>query len=234
MTELQPRNLILTGGIQHDFAAAAIALSGCLEQVGLGSEISEDLDANWQRIAAGEFELVTIYALRWRMTQREKYAPQRARWAYEIPAMGRTALHDHVQRGGGLLGLHTAALCFDTWDEWPQLLGAGWRWDASHHPDVGPMRVTITSAAHPITMGITPFDTVDETYHALDVRTAAPALLSSMDQPLLWAHEIGMGRVVYDALGHDAAALTQQDHARVLRRCAAWLLRQPDPLVASL
>ena len=234
MTVASARNLILTGGIQHDFAAAAIALARCLEPAGVTSTISEDFDGYWQRIAAGEFELVTIYALRWRMTQRAKYAPHRARWAYELPDLGRNALVTHVQRGGGLLGLHTAALCFDTWDAWPQLLGAGWQWDASHHPDVGPMQVESTAATHPITMGIKPFATVDETYHQLDVRTAAPALLSSMNQPLLWAHEFGAGRVVYDALGHDAAAVTQQEHARVLRRCAAWLLRQPDQLVGAL
>ena len=234
MNAPRARNLILTGGIQHDFAPAAGALAHCLEAASVESAITLDIDTAWPRIAAGEFELVTIYALRWRMTQNEKYAPHRRRWAYEIPDGGRAALISHVRRGGGLLGLHTAALCFDTWQEWPALLGAAWQWGTSHHPALAPMHVGVTATSHPITAGCAGFDTVDETYHALDVRTTAPALLESMRQPLLWAHEVQSGRVVYDALGHDAVAIANAGHARVLRRAAAWLLKRPDDVTVAL
>lgn len=234
MNTPRARNLILTGGIQHDFHNSSAGLARCLEVANVASTITEDLDASWSRIANGEFELVTVHALRWRMIQREKYAPDRARWAYEIPQAGRTALLSHVQHGGGLLGLHTAALCFDSWSDWPSLLGAVWNWDESHHPEFGPMHVSIADAPHPITRGINSFDTMDEAYHQLDVHASTPPLLRSMNQPLLWAHEQGRGRVVCDALGHDAAAIEHAVHARILRRCAAWLLHRSDDGIAAL
>ena len=238
MSRPRARNLILSGGIQHDFPPAARALANCLNAADIQSTISEDLDSTWAGIASGSWDLVTLHALRWRMTQHEKYAPHRDRWAYEIPQVGRAALWSHVQRGGGLLGLHTAALCFDTWDQWGELLGVSWRWGESFHPELGVIHVAPTSTAHPVTEGIAAFDTVDEVYHALNVHTAAPTLLTSMDQPLFWAYAHapthGLGRVVYDALGHDADAIEQPTHATLLRRSAAWLLQRSDDEVRAL
>ncbi len=235
MSTQRARNLILSGGIQHDFAPAALALADCLNAADVQSTITEDLDSTWASIAAGSWDMVTLHALRWRMTQHEKYAPHRDRWAYAIPQAGRAALWSHVQRGGGLLGLHTAALCFDTWAEWGALLGVSWRWGESFHPELGRIHVAPTEAAHPLTDGIAAFDTVDEVYHALNVHTAAPALLTSMAQPLLWAHaptDVG-GRVVYNALGHDAAAIERPDYVTLLRRSAAWLLQRSDAEVRA-
>ena len=234
MSAARARNLILSGGIQHDFPPAALALQACLDAADVQSTITEDMDAAWAGIAAGEWDLITLHALRWRMTQHDKYAPHRDRWAYAIPQAGRDALWSHVQRGGGLLGVHTAALCFDTWDDWGQLLGVNWRWGESFHPELGVIRVTPTATAHPLTHGITEFETVDEVYHGLRVCTDEPALLESLQQPLLWAHAQGRGRVVYDALGHDAQAITQREHATLLRRSAAWLLQRSDADVRAL
>ena len=60
MTRFTARNLILTGGIQHDFQRAANALARCLNDAIVVSTISEELDASWQKIADGEFELVEV------------------------------------------------------------------------------------------------------------------------------------------------------------------------------
>ena len=127
-------NLILTGGINHDFLDTAHAIAEVLAEAQFRSTIIDDLSAGFKMLDNSDFDLVTLFALRWRMLDDDKYIPDRARWAYEISDRDRHILSDHVINGGGLLGLHTAAICFDTWPEWPELLGAAWVWRETFHP----------------------------------------------------------------------------------------------------
>jgi len=227
------KNLIITGGINHPFDVSAAALARLLAAVGIDSAVTEDIDAGLAAISRREYALVTIYTLRWRMLDDEKYAPFRDHWAYTIDAAGRSAIEQHVQGGGALLGLHTASLCFDTWPEWRDLLGAAWRWGTSFHPPVAPLTVRPDAAAHPITQGLPGFELIDETYHHLDTAADAHPLLWAGDQSVAWAREAA-GRVVYDALGHDATSLEQSDHVRFLQRAALWALRRRDIDVAAV
>src|SRR5579883_830327 len=145
-----PRNLILTGGIGHPFDDAAPALRDILAEAGIASDITSDLEAGIAELGHGAYPLVTVYALRWRMEGSEKYAPHRAAWAFSLSAAARRSLSSHVAAGGGLLGLHTASICFDDWPEWRDLLGAAWQWGRSFHPPLGPAEVRPTSAAHAV------------------------------------------------------------------------------------
>jgi type 1 glutamine amidotransferase len=43
------------------------------------------------------------------------------------------------------------------------------------------------------------------------------------DQPVVWAHRYGAGRVVYDGFGHDATSINDADHAALLRRAVDWV-----------
>ena len=43
-------------------------------------------------------------------------------------------------------------------------------------------------------------------------------------QPLMWAREVGKGRVVYDSLGHDTGSITHPTHSRILKRSTLWAL----------
>ena len=61
------RNLILVGGIFHDFQASAEALSTALEPLGIESRIEPDLDAGVASLAQQPVDLVTLNALRWPM-----------------------------------------------------------------------------------------------------------------------------------------------------------------------
>jgi type 1 glutamine amidotransferase len=228
------RNLIISGGIYHPFDETSMALAALMDPLGVQSTISEDIEGALQNL--DDYDLVTMNCIRWRMIQNEKYVPFRDEWAMELSDAGRTALHDHVHKGGGLLGMHTASICFDTWPEWKDLLGVMWQWGRSHHPEISDITVDVAPDAHPIVAGIEGFELFDEIYHHLAPADAAPGLMfAEADegrQPLMWARDIGKGRVVYDSLGHDAASITHPTHQRILQRSVLWALGRDSELEA--
>lgn len=218
------RNLILTGGIGHPFADASAALADILATEGIVSTITEDIEQGLSDL--GGFDLVTVYALRWRMLVGEKYAPHRQQWAFSLSDAGREALSSFVDAGGGLVALHTAMVCFDDWPAWRTLLGAQWIWGRSAHPPFGPVEATPTGIPHPITDGTPPFALKDEVYGHLGMEPGVEPLLvgdaGAGSWPLLWARPVGRGRVFVDLLGHDRASLEQPTHRELIRRGARW------------
>lgn len=223
------RNLILVGGIFHDFAASAKALSDVLAPLGIESRIESDLDAGLASLATHPVDLITVNALRWEMIG-EKYDPYRDSEAYSPPTETRAALANHLETGGALLGLHTASICFSDWPEWGGLLGGRWVWGTSFHPP--PERVTVTPADGDSSDALPAFEVHDELYTDLTLEPGAEVLAygrsESMPkaQPVLWRQTVGPGRVVYDALGHDSDSLLHPQHAHWLRKLVAWALAE--------
>jgi uncharacterized protein len=218
------RALILTGGIGHPFADASQALAAILAEAGFESTITEDIEAGAADLAEGGFGLLVVYALRWRMLIGEKYAPHRAQWGYS------PTVPQFVAAGGGLLALHTAVICFDDWPAWGDLVGGSWVWGHSSHPPLGGITVSPSDIAHPITDGTKPFALKDEVYGGLNLLPGIVPLASANggagSQPVLWAQDPGMGRIVTDLLGHDRAALEHPSHRRIIARAASWATRR--------
>jgi type 1 glutamine amidotransferase len=216
------RNLLLTGGPYHEFARNARVLAGVLEVDGIESEITDDLEAGLARVS--DFDLLTAYFLRWRM-QGEFFDDVRDAWAGSLSAAGRDAIVGHLARGRGILALHTATICFDDWPEWADLVGGRWNWARSSHPPPRPVPVRVRTGRHTIVDDVGDFEVVDELYSFLDCGEIDPLMTADRRaeaQPLLWVREVGGGRVVYDALGHDAPSITEPTHATIIRRAAAW------------
>jgi uncharacterized protein len=234
-----PKNLILTGGHTHRFDIAAPALAALLHEQGIESDVTEDIEGGLATLAETGADLLTVYALRWSMATGDKYATHRARWAFTLSARGRRAIESHLARGGGLLALHTALICFDDWPAWKDILGGVWRWGRSSHPPYGNVQVRFDDADHPVTRGLNAFHLRDEAYGDLDldadVRPLMHARAATGDwQPALWTREAGPGRVAVDTLGHDAGALEHAVHRRVVTRAALWALGQRDPEIGLI
>ena len=227
------RNLILVGGIFHDFQASAEALSDVLAPLGIESRIEPDLDAGLASLATHPVDLITVNALRWEMIG-EKYDPYRDSEAYSPPAATRAALANHLETGGALLGLHTASICFSDWPEWGQILGGRWVWGTSFHPP--PERITVTPAKRDGSDALPAFEVHDELYTDLTLEPEAEVLAYGRSeampnpQPVLWRHTVGRGRVIYDALGHDSASLLHPPHAKWLTESIAWALEEESVL----
>jgi type 1 glutamine amidotransferase len=163
----------------------------------------------------------------------EKYDPYRDTEAFTPSLTARSALQHYLTRGGALLGLHTASICFSDWPEWQSLLGGRWVWGSSWHPAPEPVTITIepnTALSH-----LPAFTVHDELYSDLILDPNTNVLATGVShamvtpQPVVWQHQVGQGRVVYDALGHDSASLNHPIHAQLLRDAAHWAVHGGKP-----
>lgn len=222
--------ILYTGGLNHPSAAILPAWRALLGEAGFSVTASEDLDEAAAALVAAPQALLVVHALRWTMTQHEKYAPDRPRWAMEPSTAARAVLSAHVRRGGGLLALHTASICFDTWPEWTELLGGSWQWGTSFHPPYGPARATLDDS-HFLARGLPGFNVHDEVYAQLQILPDAKVFgwAQSLDgttapppAPVMWSWENSGGRVVYDALGHDGSSMNEPTHRQLIQRAALW------------
>jgi type 1 glutamine amidotransferase len=232
------RNVILSGGHTHSFATSAPALAGLLAEHGIDSVVEMDPEAAIANVAKSRPALLTVYALRWTMQQGGKYAPHRERWGFSLSSHARTEVEAHLARGGGILALHTAIICFDDWAGWKDIVGGRWEWGRSSHPPYGPVDARPDAPDHPLLAGVPAFSLNDEAYGNLDLDPGVRPLMSVRAavgdwQPALWTHLSGNGRVVVDTLGHDAGAFAHPAHRRIVARAALWASGADEATVAA-
>jgi hypothetical protein len=225
------RAVILSGGLTHDFPATTACLAGLLTAQGLTPETHTDPESAMAALS-GPAALLVVNALRWTMTgpgTPERYREQAAAEGVSPSPSARAALTSHLRRGGGVLAMHTAVICFDDWPGYAETLGARWVWGQSGHPPLGPPVQVRVAAAHPLVDGVRDFTVVDEVYGDLARAPGVTGLLSAeppghpgLAEPMLWTREYGGGRIVYDALGHHPPSYAVPEHREILRRAIRW------------
>jgi len=217
--------ILFSGGYGHPFAGSSAALAQIAAGAGYDAAIEEELDAALGRLAG--VRLLLVNALYWSMTQHAKYAPHRELWARELLDGQMAALDAFVRGGGSLLVMHTGTICWDTQPGWREIMGGGWLWGVSHHPELGPVLVQPTEFARARWPGLADFRVRDEVYHALgvqqDCRVLATSAVFEAPQPVAWVRRHGAGRVAVNALGHDAASLETPGHAALIAAMLEWL-----------
>jgi type 1 glutamine amidotransferase len=224
------RAVVLSGGLTHDFPATTDCLCELLVEQGLDPEVHTDVDDALHALHGAA--LLVVNALRWTMTGEttpERYRMQAATEGASPSNGARAALALHLRDGGGLLGMHTASICFDDWPEWGETLGGAWVWGTSNHPPLGPQVRVQVAATHPLVDGLDDFTILDEVYGGLARHTDTDGLLlapqpgtDDPQHPLLWARDHGGGRVVYDALGHHPPSYEVPEHREIVRRAIRW------------
>lgn len=209
-----------TGGFRHDdaIAAATSSLPARLEALGITSELTEApaaLEAdNLARFRAVCF----LYTSGTVMTER-----------------GRASVEAFVERGGGWVGLHSAA---DTEYEWPfyqELVVAPF----ADHPALQPAIVDLEDRAHPATAELPAgrWSATDEWYNfATNPRGEGVRVLATVDEstysggtmgldhPIVWSHERLGGRAFYSALGHSGDRWRDPDFVRHVVGGVTWVL----------
>jgi type 1 glutamine amidotransferase len=142
------------------------------------------------------------------------------------------ALADAVAGGKGLVGIHCANIMgwrdggLDPADR-PlfELLGNRY---LSHGPGHHEGRHTIEIVAkHPVTAGVEDFELFDE-YYEFDQADENIRVLAQRRRadgviiPVMYTREVGAGRVVYLALGHDMRAWGEPPFRRLVRQALVW------------
>lgn len=230
-----PQAVILSGGPAHDFPALTDRLAHIFAQVGVLATITTEPEQVPGLLAGAD--LFVVNALRWQM-RAARYEHLREVQGYSPSREFRSAVTSFVSAGGGMIGMHTASICFDDWPAWARLLGARWDWDTSFHPPACPTRVRVRSGEHPIVDGLPDsFDTDDEIYASLELQSGIDPLLlgnhTGAEHPLLWVREVGRGRVVHNSLGHHLQSYEASVLRTVVRRSALWCLRADDDKVRT-
>jgi len=133
-----------------------------------------------------------------------------------------------VREGGGLVLVHFACGAWQDWPEFVRIAGRVWDPKRRGHDPRGPFRVRIVDREHPITRGMSDFETVDELYTCLAGATPIHVLAEATSKvdhktyPMAFVLTYGRGRVFHCVLGHDKRAL-EGPVAELYRRATAWV-----------
>jgi putative membrane-bound dehydrogenase-like protein len=120
----------------------------------------------------------------------------------EISLEQEAAMLNFVAAGGGLVPIHCASFCFHNSPKYIELVGAQF-----HHHGTGVFKETIINHEHPVTRGLQPIESWDETYvhakHNEDRTILSERHDKEGAEPWTWVRNHGKGRVFYTAWGHD-------------------------------
>ena len=150
---------------------------------------------------------------------------------WESPDPGpeaRANLKKFVEAGKGLVLVHFACGAFQGWPEFRQMAGRVYNPALRPHDPYGKFTVVIADADHPVTKGLTSFETTDELYTCLDgdraihILAKARSKVDGKDYPMAFLNQYGKGRVFHCVLGHDTAALSVKGVQDLYRRGTAW------------
>ncbi|MHC4070829.1 MAG: ThuA domain-containing protein [Planctomycetota bacterium] len=145
-----------------------------------------------------------------------------------IPVEALENLLSAVKGGKGFYVQHLASASFAKWDEFGKLCGRKWVMGTSGHGPRSVFESNIVNKEHPITKGLSDFDTDDELYAKLqgtgkiNVLVSADSDWSKKTEPLIFTSKYGNGRVVHNAYGHDRKALMTPNVQKLIARGVEW------------
>jgi type 1 glutamine amidotransferase len=220
------RNLILSGGVAHDYERTSAMLVDILHDTAIESDVSETFDPV-EDGSLSSYDILCLNCVRWTCSQKEVHPSWPAKWRFALSQAARKGFMDFLSQGKGVLGIHAAAICFDDWAEFPKILGGRWEWGFSRHTPVQEHRVRVVAPEHPIVEGVGDFIIEDELYTGLRIDPSSTLLIEGewegKRHPLLWLHRYGESRVCYNAFGHGVEAFSNPSNRLLLQRTALWV-----------
>jgi hypothetical protein len=223
------RVLLISTGLAHPSVKARSQLSALLQTVS-GIELRRSCGlAGFTRLESGRYTAAVLYYHRSHLSQRRL-----------------TALSRFVERGGGVLAVHSATASFKEYPDYFRILGGRF---AGHGP-VEEIRVHRSESSDRETSGASAADGSEAAARSSDAPDCSdlPASFTLRDElyrhrfyggvsvhfraedgeaweePVVWSRLYGDGKVFYTAFGHTAAALEHPAVQDIIRRGMEWLL----------
>ena len=225
------RALLLSGAGRyadpwHPFAQTSAAVAQVVTEAGFAVEIVEDVDAALAGLAESAPDLLILNIGDPAGPHPENVvddAPDPAR-----DERSRTGLLAHLAAGRPLHALHVSSTSLGYVPEWESVLGGIWVPGTTMHPDLDDAHIEVDTDAHPVVNGNADFVVHDERYSWMRVAPQVRGLAwhehDGARHPLLWTHDYGGARVVYDALGHDERSYPSAARRSLVSRAARWLV----------
>jgi type 1 glutamine amidotransferase len=145
-----------------------------------------------------------------------------------IPGQAQENLLNFVKGGKGFFVQHLATASFPNWEEFGKLCGRKWVMGTSGHGPRAVFEAKVVNKEHPITAGMSDFETDDELYAKLQGTGKITVLIeaysdwSKKTEPLIFTLDYGKGRTVHNAFGHDGKALMNPNVQRIIVRGTEW------------
>jgi type 1 glutamine amidotransferase len=195
----------------HPYPETSARLADLLRAEGFVVEVDEDLDA-----AMGGLEGVTLLVVNagdpWRNAERA-----------ELPAESSNGFRAALERGIGVLAMHTAPATMRDYPEWAPAVGAVWLPGVSMHPPADVAEIEVVDSRF-FSGGA--FEVFDERYCELQEigRSVLVArhVAEGKQYPTAWVREVGRSRVAVDVLGHDTRSYDSASHRALLAELARW------------
>ena len=198
--------LVLHGGGHHDFDACGKVLIDYLNTTG---KIEPELVKEKSILssdALNDYEAIIVYTQGGKLTEREE-----------------NGLLSFVQKGKGLLGIHSASDSFKENKEYIKMLGS----EFIGHARPYEFNVYIKDKTHFISQRLSEFKVFDELYllkNEPDINIVLTAHWQGKMVPIAYTKSYGDGRVGYIALGHGLEAFTNPSFQKLVLRGLEWVL----------
>jgi type 1 glutamine amidotransferase len=139
------------------------------------------------------------------------------------PAAAVAGLEAALDRGIGVLAMHSSLSSLRDYAAWAPATGGVWLPDASMHPPISDAVFTWTA---PPLAGDEPLAAFDERYAYLqavgDREVIATHEHAGDTHPVVWVRKHRASRVAVDLLGHDTRSYDSRTHRALIARLAGW------------
>lgn len=214
-----PHALVVSGAGRygdpwHPFPATSHALADALRARGCRVDVDEDADSALAHLGTGTLPSLLVLNIGW-------HGPE------QLAEPAAAGLVDALHTGVPTLLAHSTLTVFPEWPLWRAIVGGGWTYGTTYHPDYGDA-VALARPEHPLAAGLGQLPITDERYTRLWVDQGSAVFLEHQEDgerhALAWTRTWGATPLVADALGHDAASYDAEGRRLLLERELDWLL----------
>jgi hypothetical protein len=208
------KTAVITGG--HSFDVLSFhRLFRSMEGIDAYIQHMDDFASSPQEVRDG-YDAVLFYGMP-RETPSDKGPSYSGRQRSVLEHLGETEQ--------GILVLHHAILAYPDWSTWDEIVGIQDR-SFGYHDDQT-IQIEVANPVHQITVGLTAWEMVDETYTMDDAGSDSDILLtvdhSKSMRTVGWTRCYKKARVFCYALGHGDAAWSDPNFRNVLTRGLQWV-----------